>query len=44
MDWLMIIGVIGGLVLAFAVAVALGLWLFDVQPVPPGSDPPRDNS
>ena len=31
MDWLMTIKVIGGSVLAFGVAVAAGLWLYDVQ-------------
>jgi hypothetical protein len=40
MGWLMLIEVMGGLVLAFAAAVSLGLWLYDVQPAPPSSDPP----
>jgi hypothetical protein len=43
MDGSMIIGVIGGLVLAFAAALAVGLWLFDVQPAPLNSDPPQNN-
>jgi hypothetical protein len=38
MDWLMIIEVTGGIVLAFGVALALGLWLFDVQSAPQRSD------
>ena len=43
MGWLMIIEVIGGIVLAFGVALALGLWLFDVQPAPQRFDPHQDN-
>ena len=32
MDWLMITAVIGGVALAFALVVAIGLRLFDVAP------------
>jgi hypothetical protein len=42
MDWLMMIEVVGGLIAAFTGALAVGLWLCDVQ-VPPASDPPLDN-
>ncbi len=43
MDWLMTIEVISGVVLAFAGALAAGLWLSDVRSAPPRSEPPLDN-
>jgi ABC-type nitrate/sulfonate/bicarbonate transport system permease component len=43
MDWLMTIEVIGGVILAFAGALAVGLWLSDVRVAQQGSDPPLDN-